>query len=41
MNFTYEVRKSPDGQYGAIQPDGSWNGMIRELQFERADIGNH
>ena len=39
MNFTYEIKMSPDGQFGAIQPDGTWNGMIRELQIENADIG--
>ena len=39
MNFTFELKRSPDGNWGSIQPDGTWNGMIRELQFKRADIG--
>ena len=39
MNFTYELKKSPDNQYGALKPDGTWNGMIRELKMQNADIG--
>ena len=39
MNFTYELKKSPDNQYGAVLPNGTWNGMIRELQMQNADIG--
>ena len=39
MNFTFELKRSPDGNWGSIQPDGTWNGMIRELQSNRADIG--
>ena len=38
MNFTYTLYKPPDGQYGAIQADGSWNGMISMLQKETIDI---
>ena len=33
------MKLSPDGSFGAIQPDGTWNGMIKELQSNRADIG--
>ena len=40
LNFTYVVTKPPDGQWGAIQSDGTWSGMVRELQEGRADIGN-
>ena len=39
MNFTYAVKQPPDRQWGAIQPDGSWTGMVNELQYKRADIG--
>jgi hypothetical protein len=39
MNFTFEVRKPPDGNYGALKPDGTWNGMIGELIIHNADIG--
>ena len=33
------MKLSPDGSFGAIQPDGTWNGMIKELQLENSDIG--
>ena len=40
LNFTYVLKKPPDGQYGSLRTDGTWTGMIRELQEQRADIGN-
>nr|AQN78505.1 ionotropic receptor 25a.1 [Meteorus pulchricornis] len=39
LNFEYEIHEAPDGQFGAMAPDGTWNGMIKELQSKRADIG--
>ena len=41
LNFTFTLTKSPDGQWGALQTDGSWTGMVRELQDKRADIGKN
>ena len=38
MNFTYTVIKPPDGRYGAIQPDGTWNGMVKLLADQDIDI---
>ena len=38
MNFTYEVIKPPDRQWGAIQPDGAWNGMVNLLANQDIDI---
>ena len=38
MNFTYTVIKPPDGQYGGIQPDGTWNGMVGLLANQDVDI---
>jgi ionotropic kainate glutamate receptor 5 len=38
LNFTYELRQPPDGQWGALQPDGSWSGMVNMLQKDEADI---
>ena len=38
MNFTYTVIKPPDGKWGAIQPDGTWNGMINLLPNQEIDI---
>ena len=39
MNFTYTLRKQPDENWGALQLDGTWNGMVRTLQDHEADIG--
>jgi hypothetical protein len=41
MNFTYTVHKPPDGNWGAIQSDNSWNGMVGLLAAQTADIGRH
>ena len=39
MNFTFDgVTKPPDGQWGAKKSDGTWTGMVRELQDQRTDI---
>ena len=40
MNFTYVLKKPPDGQWGVKKYDGSWSGMIGELLLENADVGN-
>ena len=32
------VIKPPDGKWGAIQPDGTWNGMINLLSNQEIDI---
>ena len=31
MNFQYEIYEAPDGQYGRMTPNKTWNGMINEL----------
>ena len=38
MNFTYTLTKAPDGKWGNIQPDGSWNGMVGMLAKQDIDI---
>ena len=38
MNFTYTLIKPPDGQWGAIQPDGTWNGMVNLLANQEIDF---
>lgn len=39
MNFSYELTKPPDGQWGAIQPDNTWSGMVGMLASDQIDIG--
>lgn len=31
LGFTYEMYPSPDGFYGALTENGTWNGMIGEI----------
>ena len=38
MNFTYTVIQPPDGQWGSIQPDGTWSGMVKLLANQDVDI---
>ena len=38
MNFSYTLIKPPDGKWGIIQPDGSWNGMVNLLAKQDIDI---
>ena len=38
MNFTYTVTEPPDGQWGAIRPDGTWTGMVGMLQEKKVDL---
>ncbi|KAK0083400.1 hypothetical protein PV325_008825 [Microctonus aethiopoides] len=38
MKVEYEIHEAPDGHFGSMAEDGTWNGMIKELQDKRADI---
>ena len=40
LNFTYTLRQPPDGAWGSLRSNGSWNGMIGELNTQKADIGS-
>lgn len=31
LHFNYQLVEAPDGMYGTLQPDGSFNGIIGEL----------
>jgi hypothetical protein len=39
INFTYTLIKPPDGTWGAIQHDGTWNGMVNLIANQDIDIG--
>ena len=39
LNFTYDLTKPPDGQWGSIQPDNSWSGLVGMLMAEEIDMG--
>jgi hypothetical protein len=38
MNCTYTLIKPPDGQWGSIQADGTWSGMVNLLANQEIDI---
>ncbi|XP_071541830.1 glutamate receptor ionotropic, kainate 2-like isoform X7 [Panulirus ornatus] len=39
MGFRYKIRVSPSRTYGIQDPDtGEWNGIVRELQDNKADL---
>ncbi|XP_012241506.1 ionotropic receptor 25a [Bombus impatiens] len=38
VGFQYEIRETEDRRYGSLNPNGSWNGMMKELIDKRADI---
>ena len=39
LNFSYTVIQPPDGQWGAMKSDGSWSGMIGQLETKEVDFG--
>ena len=39
MNFTYVAREPPDGRYGGVHPNGTWMGIIGEVQKRNVEIG--
>ncbi|XP_068704921.1 glutamate receptor 2-like [Montipora foliosa] len=38
LHFAYEVYIVPHGKYGALTENGTWNGMIGELDRKNADV---
>ena len=38
MNFTYTLKLPADNQWGGLQKDGSWNGMVNLLINEDVDF---
>ncbi|KAI0214626.1 Ionotropic receptor 25a [Lamellibrachia satsuma] len=40
MKFDFTLVEPPDHKYGAMQPDGSWNGMINELIQDVSNVTN-
>ena len=37
LGFSYDLTVVPDGKYGSQLADGTWNGMIGELEKGKAD----
>ena len=38
MNFSLTYTSPPDNAFGAPNPDGTWNGIVRQLQDRQIDI---
>ena len=39
LSFQYDIYVEKDMEYGYMDDEGNWNGMIRELMEGNADIG--
>ena len=40
LDFEFTMTEPPDGIYGTLQENGSWNGMISELQEDVRQLGD-
>ena len=38
LNFTYTIENPPDGSWGHIKADGSWNGMVYHISQNIVDL---
>ena len=41
LNFSYTVTTPPDGNYGALKDNGTWNGMVGQLAKKAVHFGRH
>ena len=39
LNFSYTVSVPPDGEWGALRDDGTWSGMVGQLNTKSVDFG--
>ena len=39
LNFSYTVSVPPDGEWGALRDDGTWSGMVGQLDTKRVELG--
>ena len=40
MNYTYTIEPPPDGAWGGMRPDGTWNGIIHLVSTNKKDFCN-
>ena len=38
MNFTFKLAQSRDGKWGAVDESGEWNGIVKDVMEEVADV---
>lgn len=41
LNFSFTVTNPPDGEWGAKKADGTWSGMVGQLEMREVDFGNN
>jgi len=41
LNFTFTCVDTIDGNWGTLEEDGSWNGMVGMLAMKQVDIGSN
>ena len=39
LNFFYTVITPPDGEWGRVKSDGTWSGMVGQLEAKKVDFG--
>ena len=39
LNFSFTVTKPSDGEWGSLKDDGTWSGMVGQLQTKQVDFG--
>ena len=39
MNFTFTIERPKDGEWGILQKNGSWTGMVGMLARQEIDFG--
>ena len=39
MNFTFNIERPKDGEWGILQKNGSWTGMVGMLARQEIDFG--
>ena len=39
LNFSFTVTNPPDGEWGRLKDDGTWSGMVGQLETKAVDFG--
>ena len=39
LNFSFTATYPPDGAWGVLKDDGTWSGMVEQLQSKTVDLG--
>ena len=39
LNFSFTVTNPPDGEWGRFKDDGTWSGMVGQLETKAVDFG--